>query len=60
MLKKIDGLKTYIGLIVAGAFGIGISMGWMTWDDSTTQTISVLIATWTGVAIKHSSDKKSK
>lgn len=60
MLKKINGLKTYIGLITAGVFGIGISMGWMTWDDQWVQTASVLIATWTGVAMKHSADKKAK
>lgn len=59
MLSKLNGMKTYIGMIAAGAIGIGLAMGWMTWEDQWVQAVSVLITTWTGIALKHSSDKKA-
>jgi len=55
---KINGNKTYIGMIAAGLFGIGIAQGWMSWDDGWVQTIAAVIGMWSGVAIKHSTDKK--
>ncbi len=56
-LSMTNGYKSYIGLISAGMFGIAIAQGWILWADY--EWLAVLIGTWTGIAIKHSSDKKA-
>ena len=55
--KRIDGAKTYIGLIAAGILGIAVTMGWATWDQ--VDWLAVLITTWTGVAIRHAASKRT-
>jgi len=55
MLKRIDGLKTYIGMIAGGALGLALSLGWVQWDQ--VQWLAALIGTWTGVAISHKASK---
>ena len=54
---QINGLKTHIGWIAAGLYGVAISFGWMDWDDGYAQAIAAAIAAWTGVAITHKVDK---
>ena len=56
-LKRLNGSKTYIGVIAAGVVGFIISMGWATWDDQVIKLLTVVIATWTGVAITHKANK---
>jgi len=58
LLDWLDGRKTYIGLIAAGALGIARAEGWV--DDHTTEILGVLIATWTGVALRAAWKKGGK
>ena len=55
MLKWINGKKTYLVLLAAGAIGLAVSSGLVEWE--TVEWLAVIVGTWTGVAITHKADK---
>ncbi len=55
MLQWLNGKKTYIGLIAAGALGLAVAAGWATWEQI--DWLAAIVATWTGVAVTHKADK---
>ena len=55
MLQWLNGKKTYLGLIAAGAIGLLVSADVVAWEK--VQWLAVLIGTWTGVAITHKAEK---
>lgn len=54
-MKWINGKKTYIGMIAGGIIGLLVSMNIITWEQA--QPFAVVVGAWTGIAIKHASDK---
>jgi hypothetical protein len=57
-MQWLNGKKTYIGLVAAGAVGLTKSLGWIT--PEVAAHCWPIIGAWTGVAIKHSFDKRGK
>lgn len=58
MLKKIDGAKTYIGIMCAGILGIVVGLSdTITWETSWVVVVGSLVATWTGVSYRHAIKK---
>lgn len=57
-MSKLNGYKTYIGMIAAGVYGIAIAAGWIEWEQ--TLWIAGLITAWTGVGVTHKVVKKVK
>lgn len=63
MLRKIDGVKTYIGMIGIGALGIMYAWGligdegWISAEVGA--TIASLLTAWTGIALRHAVTKSS-
>lgn len=60
MLKRIDGIKTELGVMAGGL--LGAIVAWsptdsITWETQWVQLASAVIATWTGIAIKHAIKK---
>ena len=54
-LSAIDGYKTYIGMIAAGAVLAAEKLGWIPAD--TVQWLLIGIGAWTGIAITHKGNK---
>jgi hypothetical protein len=55
MLKKIKGLKTYLGVVAGGVLGLVVA--WspedaITWDTQWVQLTATAIGAWTGIAIR--------
>jgi len=57
-MKWLNGRKTYIGAIAYGALGFAQSMSWIT-PEQYNIYLPIVLA-WTGIAIKHSMDKRTK
>ena len=55
---KIDGNKTYIGLILLGILGLVYSSGWLPWlSEDIAGTAFAIIGTFTGVSYRHALKK---
>ncbi len=57
MWNKLNGSKTYIGLICTGVLGVFVALTDYTWDDKWIQSLAFLTGAWTGVGIAHKGDK---
>jgi hypothetical protein len=61
MIDKLNGWKTYIGMILMGIMGILYAQGLIGpegWISSELgATIGTIIATWTGVSMRHAQSK---
>ena len=59
-LRKIrtflSGKKTYLGMIAGGILGLFWSSGLV--SDQTTQTLAILVTTWTGVSLRAAMGKQ--
>jgi hypothetical protein len=55
ILKAIDGNKTYIGMIAAGALGISWNYGLV--NDEIAGLLATLITTWTGISLRSAMKK---
>ena len=55
IFKRLDGMKSYIGLIAYGAGHVAATMGWM--DPATWAKILPVVVAWTGIGIAHKLDK---
>lgn len=57
-MKWLDGKKTYLGMVALGVWELIGQFGWV--DASIMNMGRTVIGTFTGVAIKHAWDKKTK
>jgi len=55
---KLNGWKSYLGMIGLGILGICYSQGWI--SDEVAKTIGYILTTLTGVGLAHKADKAIK
>ena len=61
LLERIDGIKTYIGMMAGGALGTIVALSpTINWDTPWVLAAISIIGAWTGISFKHSQDKKHK
>ncbi len=58
IFRRLDGLKSYIGMIAYGFGEVSVSMGWI--DPATWAKILPVVLAWTGIGIAHKLDKIKK
>lgn len=56
ILAFLKGKKTYLGMIAAGILGLSWSYGLI--DDKVAESLSIFIATWTGISLRAAMPKR--